>query len=69
MFESARLQNDPEGIMWDEAIGKNVVINDNDVVSFLHPDGEDELELDLNLKRLRSMWQCRSSMSNCRRLY
>jgi hypothetical protein len=53
-FEAARAHDEPHYILWDEAIGKKVLINDNGVVSFVHPDG-DEGELDLNWKRLRSM--------------
>jgi hypothetical protein len=53
-FEAARVMEEPHYILWDETIGKKVLINDNGVVSFVHPDGDD-IDIDLNWKRLRSM--------------
>ena len=53
-FEAAWNNNSPLGNLWDKAIGKKVVIDENGAVTFCHPDGHDT-ELDLNWKRLRSM--------------
>jgi hypothetical protein len=53
-FKTARAFEEPHYIMWDESIGKKVLINEYGVVSFLHPDG-DEGELDLNWRRLQTM--------------
>jgi hypothetical protein len=53
-FEAARALDEPYYILWDESIGKRVLINEFGVVSFVHPDG-DAGELDLNWKRLRTM--------------
>ena len=53
-FEAARKNNSPLGNLWDKAIGKKVLIDENGEVTFCHPDG-DNIELDLNWKKLRSM--------------
>jgi hypothetical protein len=53
-FEVARVLEEPHYILWDETIGKKVLINGNGVVSFVHPDGDD-VDIDLNWKRLQSM--------------
>jgi hypothetical protein len=50
-FQSVRVLEEPHYILWDELIGKKVLINESGVVSFVYLDG-DEGELDLNWKRL-----------------